>query len=410
MEKILIVGYVWPEPNTTAAGERMLQLLELFLSHNFEVHFATSAVKTEYSTNLEALGVHCQAITLNSDTFDSYLQRLNPDVVVFDRFMLEEQFGWRVREQCPNALRILNTEDLHSLREARQIAHKKKHPFKLQDWYTHPKTQREIGSIYRCDLTLLVSDYEMQLLQQEIGIQPDYLLQLPFLIRPQTQVTPTFETRKDVVTFGNGKHGPNVDSITYLKEEIWPLLRQKLPKNTKLHVYGAYLPQRVQEWHNPKEGFLVHGWVKDLKDKVQQARLVVAPLRFGAGIKGKLSLAMECGAPSITTKIGVEGMGDPKNWPGSIGNTTQEFVDEVIRFYQDEKLWQEAQEKGFQFLKNHFDKAKQSQKFLNTYHNIQENIVSHRAKNIIGNLLHSNSLNATKYMGKWITEKNKGNR
>lgn len=408
MEKVLIVGYVWPEPDTTAAGQRMLQLLELFLANNFEVHFATTATRTEYSANLEKLKVQCQAIALNSDTFDTYVQQLQPDVVVFDRFMLEEQFGWRVQEKCPNALRILNTEDLHSLREARQIAHRRGAKFQLQDWYTNPKTQREIASIYRCDLTLLVSDYETQLLREEIGIQSQYLLHLPFLLELATQESPNYEKRKDVITLGNGKHAPNVDSIAYLKQEIWPLVRQSLPKDTKLHVYGAYLPQQVQEWHNPKEGFIVHGWVKDLKAKVAQARLVVAPLRFGAGIKGKLSLAMECGTPSVTTSVGIEGMGNTQNWPGSVANTSKEFADKTTLLYQNEMLWKEAQDKGFQHLKNHFDKTVHTEKLLQAISCIQEHKAAHRAKNVVGNLLHTNALNATKFMGKWITEKNKG--
>ncbi len=112
-QHILILGTVWVEPNSSAAGSRMLQLIELFQDQNYKVTFASTAQKSEKAANLTSLQVDEVAIELNSSSFDDFISNLKPTIVLFDRFMTEEQFGWRVAENCPNALRILDTEDLH---------------------------------------------------------------------------------------------------------------------------------------------------------------------------------------------------------------------------------------------------------------------------------------------------------
>src|SRR6478672_5820548 len=153
-KRVLIIGFVWPEPKSSAAGNRMMQLIELFKDNNCQITFASTAQNLEFSENLPALGISIKNIELNSSTFDDFIKELQPGIVVFDRFMVEEQFGWRVSESCPTALKILNTEDLHSLRQARQLAVKEKREFLLEDLFALDITKREIASILRCDLSL----------------------------------------------------------------------------------------------------------------------------------------------------------------------------------------------------------------------------------------------------------------
>ena len=180
-KKILIIGYVWPEPNTTAAGGRMLQLFHFFLEQDYQITFASTAAESEFSFDLDSLGVRKKTILLNHSSFDVFLKDLDPGIVLFDRFMTEEQFGWRVVENAPNALRILDTEDLHSLRIARQLSFKKSIPFTEQFWLDQDQTKREMASIYRCDLSLIISLYEMELLTKTMKMDPNLLLHLPMM-------------------------------------------------------------------------------------------------------------------------------------------------------------------------------------------------------------------------------------
>ena len=125
-QQVLIIGYVWVEPNSSAAGSRMLQLIEQFLKQNWKVTFASPAQKSETAASLNSLGVDEVSIELNNTSFDYFVKDLKPTIVLFDRFMMEEQFGWRVAENCPNAVRILDTEDLHFLRKTRHQQLKKR--------------------------------------------------------------------------------------------------------------------------------------------------------------------------------------------------------------------------------------------------------------------------------------------
>ena len=107
---VLIIGFVFPEPNSSAAGTRMLQLIHFFISQNYTIVFATSCKKSDNAFDLSALNIQIVEILLNDSSFDNFVNELNPAIVLFDRFMTEEQFGWRVAQSCPNALRILDTE------------------------------------------------------------------------------------------------------------------------------------------------------------------------------------------------------------------------------------------------------------------------------------------------------------
>ena len=121
-KKLLIIGNVWPEPNSTAAGRRMLQLIEAFQNNDYKITFISAASKTDNSFQLEKLNIVTFEILLNDSSFDSLVKEIDPDIVIFDRFLTEEQFGWRITETCPKAIRILDTEDLHFLRTARHQA------------------------------------------------------------------------------------------------------------------------------------------------------------------------------------------------------------------------------------------------------------------------------------------------
>lgn len=388
----------------------MIQLLEAFLTNDYTITFVSTASKTQYTHDLMVMGIEEVPIQLNDSRFDEFVKVLKPDVVVFDRFMVEEQFGWRVVENCPSALRILNTEDLHSLREYREKCIKGEMEYEHWEWLKQEKTKREIASIYRSDLTLLISAFEKTLLQNQVTVAPHLLWHLPFMLDTIDNNTqgewPSFEQRTDFVSFGNGKHTPNVDSYRYLKETIWPLIRKELPK-VKLHIYGAYLPQHITEMHNPKEGFLVHGWTQELAKEVKKAKVVLAPLRFGAGIKGKLAFAMQNGTPNITTSVGMEGMTTDNLWPGDIGDNPEIFAKKAIELNGDKRTWQKAQNRGVAIVNSNFSKASLTKAFFQQIEQLSQNLKNHRHQNFIGSLLQHQSLAATKYMGKWIEEKNK---
>lgn len=401
---LLIIGTVWPEPNSSAAGGRMLQLITIFKELDFRIIFASASQESEFSFPLKDIDVEKKNILLNDDSFDEFVSQINPDIVLFDRFMIEEQFGWRVSKSCPNALKILDTEDLHFLRLARQKASKENREFDTSDLFTDI-AKREIASILRCDVSLMVSEFEINLLKEQLKIDQSLLYYLP--IFAEKELNPVaFENRKDFVFIGNFLHEPNWNSVLYLKETIWSLIHKQLP-DVKLKIYGAYPSQKVLQLQNPKTNFLIEGRAENAFEVISNARIMLAPLRFGAGIKGKLLEAMQYGTPSITTCVGAESMHDELPWNGFIEDDPNEFADRAVQLYNDEKLWNNCQENGFEILKNKFSKDLYIAKFTEKINYLLNNLEQHRNKNFIGQILQHHTLRSTEYMSRWIAAKNK---
>jgi len=409
-QQVLILGFVWPEPNSSAAGGRMVQLISIFKEQGFEVTFASPAMDSDYMIDLESLGVAKKSIALNCSSFDVFVKELNPTIVLFDRFMMEEQFGWRVAENCPDALRLLDTEDLHCLRLARQKAFKENRPFSTDDLLVEDVAKREIASILRCDVSLMIAEYEMELLQSVFKIDADLLYYLPLLLEPiedsAIQNLPSFEDRSKFVFIGNLLHEPNWNAVQYLKETIWPQIRKQMPEAV-LQIYGAYPSQKVVQLHQPKDGFHIMGRANDAQEVVKNARVVLAPLRFGAGIKGKLVEAMQCGTPSVTTTIGAESMSGDLPWNGFIADDAKVFANNAIELYQDKTLWLKAQENGLEIIEKRYLKSLFEDDFVQHILKIQARLKEHRLHNFMGTLLQHHTLTSTKYMSRWIEEKNR---
>jgi len=432
LQKLLIIGYVWPEPNSSAAGTRMMQLINLFQQQGYEITFSSPAKLGEHKQNLAELGIKEQNIELNSASFDLFLQALQPDVVLLDRFMMEEQFGWRVEEHAPQAIRILNTEDLHSLRACRQQlvkAELKQHrdEFNLESLALTDKNKlfaemansdiakREIASIFRSDITLMISEFEVTLLKEQFQVPENQLFYLPFIYPSlATDKLPDYEAKQHFISIGNFRHEPNWDAVLWLKEAIWPKIKQKIP-NAELHIYGAYPPPKATALHNPKQGFLVKGWAEDAFEVIKDARVLLAPLRFGAGIKGKLAEAMLNGTPSVTTPVGSESMYNPNNedWPGMIAVTDEEVANHAVELYKNQNIWQEKQATGFRLAEQYFVNSganeKRAKRFIDVLNKMSLDLTNHRNKNFIGAMLNHHHHKSTKFMAQWIEAKNSKN-
>ncbi|MFT4732253.1 MAG: hypothetical protein ACI89W_001277 [Gammaproteobacteria bacterium] len=437
--KVLFVGLVWPEPTSTAAGQNILSYIDLFIANGYEVTFACAADKSEHSAPLSRMGVHEQPITLNNSSFDAFVKQYAPDIAIFDRFISEEQFGWRVSSAAPWCMKILDCEDLHFLRDARHQAYKDTNknnlnaltPEQSNAYLYSDLCKRELASILRCDLSILLSNYEYQLLTKVFGIPKTLLHYCPFLF-PEQSIKPakSYEQRIDFISIGSFRHAPNWDAVLTLKQKIWPAIHQALP-SAFCHVYGSYLTPKAKQLENKQQGFLVHGYAKDAQEVIGNARVLLAPLNFGAGIKGKLVDAMQCKTPSVTTELGSEGLlpsleddnkldednklnEDNKSseqntlWPGAIHNiqsSTDSFIQSCITLYADENIWSLASNRSKPLFSSIFDYTKQSKQLTQCIQKISANLTKHRQQHFLGQVIQHHTINSTKYMSQWIEAK-----
>lgn len=402
---MLAIGHVWPEPQSSAAGGHMLFLLRMFRDRDYRVVFACSAQRSAHMADLEKENIQGADILLNDSGFDTFVSGLRPDIVLFDRFMTEEQFAWRVEQACPDALRILDTEDLQCLRKARWQALKENRPLQREDLFSD-LARREIAAILRSDLSLIISDHEVRLLQDTFRVDPVLLHHLPFMVDLK-HLPPSgkaFSRRRHFAIIGNFRHPPNWDAVLYL-QQVWPLIRKVLP-DTELHIYGAYPPKKAMALDNPRTGFRIRGWADDAHAVLSDARVCLAPLRFGAGIKGKLLDAMLAGTPSVTTDIGAEGMSGGLPWPGSIASGAEEIARAAISLHENEDLWQDCRQRIHPLISKCYNSQVLADGVMDHIENIRSDLKRHRLNNFTGAMLRHHSMKSTEYLSRWIEAKN----
>ena len=407
-DKVLIIGAVWPESKSSAAGQNMAALIKLFAARDYSIHFASAAAESLHMDNdlLDECTLH--SINLNEASFDTFVAQLTPAIVIFDRFMTEEQFSARVKKQCPDALHILNTEDLHSLRHARHEAVKQGGSARDAE-LNNTFSQREIAAILRSDISLIISSAEYRLLYDYYQV-PDKQLQLFPLQQPLTTPSelPDYAARQHFVTVGNFRHAPNWDAVLQLKQ-LWPAIRARLP-DAELHIYGAYPPKKATQLHNAKQGFIVKGWVDDIGQAMASARVCLAPLRFGAGIKGKLLTAMQYATPSVTTEVGAEGIASAEEWPGQVEGLTDPaaFIDAACDLYSKESKWLPASQQAHTVTAAYQHGQHQAQAALFDKIIIACNdLPAFRQDLFLHSLMWHHSLRASQFMSQWIEAKNR---
>lgn len=400
-----------------------MQILESFLTQDWEITFSSPAAIGEHKADLATLGIRECAIELNNSSFDDFIHELAPDIVLFDRFMMEEQFGWRVEKHCPDALRVLETSDLQSLRDARHQ--------RLKDFLKHSPqaddfsplfapaleeefqlmadtdlAKREIAAIYRCDISLMISDVEIQLLTEHFKVPAALLHWCPLMVDPPAEAFTPYEDRAHFLSIGNFRHAPNWDAVLWMKNSVWPLIRQHLP-GAQLHVYGAYTPPKATALHNPAQGFHVMNWAEDALQVMSAARICLAPLRFGAGIKGKLADGMLCGTPSVTTPIGAEGMSDEQPWPGVIAQSAAALAAAAVTLYEDPQAWTMAQQRGRELLAQRYTAHIHGPALVKRLQHCRDELAQHRRNNFTGSMLRHHLHKSTQYMAQWIEAKNR---
>jgi len=427
MKTLLVIGYVWPEPNSSAAGSRMLQLLKAFQQQGYAIVYVSPAEESDHAVDLSQLNIRSERIELNNASFDAFVAQLNPQAVMFDRFMMEEQFAWRVERQCPQALRILDSEDLHFLRHARHAALKAgaSDVVMPQPRYLYSDlAKREIAAILRCDITLTISEFEMELLQQHFNIPAHILHYCPFMLEQAhaDSERPAFAQRQHFVSIGNFRHEPNWDAVRYLKQQIWPRIRQQLPQ-AELHIYGAYPPKKATQLHNESQGFLVKGWAEDALAVVAEARVMLAPLRFGAGLKGKLIDAALCHTPAVTTTIGAEGMyvtpaqqadgasvalnSSKLTDAALVADDPDAYAQAAVTLYQQAQRWQQASDAASRVIAERFAFTAHAERLALQVDATLGDLEQRRQRNFYGAMLRHHSLKSSQYMSQWIEVKNR---
>lgn len=268
----LFLSPVWPERSSSAAGVRTGDLITSFQERGYNVAYATPSAPNEHTSILEDSGVRTfQCPPNRSAEIATVLQSTQPDVVIFDRFFAEEMFSFHVRDLLPKALRVLDMQDVHFLREGRRRLAAQgasmQEVMECQPDATFEPCLRELAAIHRSDLTLVCSPVEMDMLTHHYGVARRRLELAPFFVPPSPHAggRASSGSRRHFMMIGNFKHGPNMDSVEWTCADVWPRMRAALMEQEaqaglppELHVYGSYAPQSAAKFEQKVSAIITY--------------------------------------------------------------------------------------------------------------------------------------------------------
>jgi len=333
---ILYIDAVTPEPQKDSGSLDSFNAMRILTNLGYRVHFVPGsnfAYWGQATQDLQAMGVECIYHPFYSN-LDMFIDDRGDmfDYAIVSRAECADLFMDKIRDRLPSAKIVYNTVDMHFLRMERR-AETTKDP-ELAKAAKAMRT-RELSYIEQSDATIILSSVEEKVLT-DLGVDNHKLWLIP-LIRPRSVRLVEFKTSEDMVFIGGYRHPPNVDAVEYMVEKIWPHIEKSLP-GVKLRICGSSMPESFQDYAS--DSIVIQGFVPDLNKLLSKTRLTLAPLRFGAGLKGKVASSIGVGVPVIGTSIAFEGMA--KEGLSDVilqADDPKKFAKLAVKAYKNEKLW-----------------------------------------------------------------------
>jgi len=348
-DAVLVVERRVPEPNKNSGDSRLDSIIQMLQSNNFQVTvLADDQLRRDpYVAYFQDHGVEI--------VFDQTLERLlkaRPDfygIIWLSRVGTAFEHLTVARTLCPNAKLVFDMVDLASLREGRCAT--LTHDDSLQAM-SKATQSKELYVARRSDLTIAISEREKFLLLQE---DPSLQLEVIPNVHNTREARKSFKTREDLLFLGGFEHSPNVDGVLYFLDEIFDEIRAKLP-DLHLKVVGSDMPDKIRNLKH--DGLKIVGYAENPEHWFDSSRVFVAPIRYGAGIKGKIGLSMASGLPVVTTSMGAEGMGLEHGRNVLISDDPHEFAAYVIELYTNPQLWHRLSINGQLHVKERYGQKK----------------------------------------------------
>ncbi|GLZ41276.1 glycosyltransferase [Actinokineospora sp. NBRC 105648] len=335
---VLVMDHKIPTPDQDAGSIRIYRLIEELLALGCRVvYFPADYAETQpYTADLRRKGVTVLSDPGRQQTF---VREVGPELALV--LLARPSVAWllleQLREHAPQCTIAYDTVDLHFLRLERQAALAEQEGELAEALGLRRKAdasrELELGLMRACDLSLVVSPVELELLAKLV---PEADVRILSLVQDVDWAPSSPDGRAGVLFVGGYDHLPNRDAAAWLAEEIMPLVRRERP-GTVLHLVGSRPTREVLDLAS--EHVEVHGFVHDLTSLYARARVVAAPLRFGAGVKGKIAESAALGVPTVATTIGAEGMNLTPEQDILVGDDAEELAAAIIRLLDDDRLW-----------------------------------------------------------------------
>jgi glycosyltransferase involved in cell wall biosynthesis len=345
---ILVIDAAMVTPDRDAGSLRMYNFLKILRSLSYRVTYATSDLETFKPSEKVFEDLRIDVLTKPiHNSIEEYLKREGDRFcsVVLSRISVADRYIDFVRMHSRSALILFDTVDLHFLREFRGA--KITHNVNLLKRAMKTK-RRELAVAQKADITLVVSPVERDLLKEE---SPDINVHVVSNIHELFDSVVPFSRRKDILFIGSFHHHPNVDAMLYFFDEIYPLFRKKV-EGIKIYIVGSNPPAAIQSLDS--DNVIVTDYVPDVAPYFNHCRLSIAPLRYGAGVKGKVLLSMSCGVPVVASSVAAEGVPATQGRDCLIADTPHDFSDRILEVFHNETLWNRISENGRRLVADNY--------------------------------------------------------
>lgn len=342
--RILVIDTMTPDPTRDSGSVRLCHILSLLNTDGWSIDFLAdySDASAADVARLAKLGV-----ILQREHPLRWLQREGAalDAVMLCRLPIADQYVGAVRRHAPRARLLFDTVDLHFIREQR-AAELTGAPGLAR--HARRSRRRELAMIGNCDVTLVVSESERDILAAEV---PGARVEVVSNIHEAHGRARGFEGRSGLLFVGGVGHPPNEDAVRWFADQVLPILREHDPELV-FHVVGDIDASTRRAIERP--GVIAHGRVANLTPLLEQSLLSVAPLRFGAGVKGKVNQAMSHGLPVVLTTIAAEGMYLTHEVNAMIADDPAGLAEVILNVRADPALWTRLSDNGLDNIRRHF--------------------------------------------------------
>ncbi len=340
--RILVVDHYVPTYDKDAGSFFMLSLLRSLRSLGYRVVFWPENLHRSepYTTELQQMGIE---VIYGRSRYADYLEKFGRffDAAILTRNHIAIKFIDDTRRYIPKI--VYHDPDFEYVREKRRRELEGGNGTDLE-----AIRERELYLFRQSDVITTVNEDEAKLIQAEV---PDKkVLAVHHPIDRITNMTTPFENR-DGLLFVGSTHPPNTDAVLFYAREIMPLLQRKAP-GMPFYAVGGNPDRKVVDLGS--DTFVVTGFVKDLLPYFEKCKVFVAPLRYGAGVKGKVIEAMSFGLPVVTTSVGAEGLGVTNGEHLLIADEKEKLAELITALHADGELWSRLSAESRQYVNRHY--------------------------------------------------------